>query len=75
MGETDITRKTRMKAIAVFLQKVLTEPATSRTETVAKKKKKKKKKKIQPPSPPLTSRHFEVGTQTTCRHTLCFGGI
>ena len=55
MGEADITRKARMKAIADFLQKVLPEPASSssHTETDAKKKKKK-----QP------QRHFEVGTQT-----------
>ena len=52
MGEADITRKARMKAIADFLQKVLPEPASSHTETDAKKKKNK-----QPP------RHFEVGTQ------------
>jgi len=52
MGEADITRKARMKAIADFLQKVLPEPACH-TDTDAKKKKKK-----QPP------RHFEVGTQT-----------
>ena len=52
MGEAEITRKARMKAIADFLQKVLPEPS-SHTETDAKKKKKK-----QP------SRHFEVGTQT-----------
>ena len=59
MGEADITRKTRMKAIADFLQKVLPEPAyTPRTETDAKKKKKKKQ------LPPRPSRHFEVGTQT-----------
>ena len=58
MGEADIIRKARMKAIANFLQKVLPEPASSsHTETDAKKKKKK-----QPP--PLPSRHFEVGTQT-----------
>jgi len=37
MGEADITRKMRMKAIADFLQKVLPEPASPRTETVAKK--------------------------------------
>jgi len=62
MGEADITRKTRMKAIANFLQKVLRELASSpRTETDAKKKKKKKKKK-QPTRRP--SRYFEVGTQT-----------
>ena len=52
MGEAEITRKARMKAIADFLQKVLPEPS-SHTETDAKKKKKKQ---------PL--RHFEVGTQT-----------
>ena len=52
MGEAEITRKARMKAIADFLQKVLPEPS-SHTETDAKKKNKK-----QP------SRHFEVGTQT-----------
>jgi len=58
MGEADITRKTRMKAIADFLQKVSPEPASSiRTETDAKTKKKK-----QPP--PLFSRIFDVGTQT-----------
>jgi len=39
MGLADITRKTRMKAIAEFLQKVLPEPASPRTETVVKKKK------------------------------------
>jgi len=59
MGEADITRKTRMKAIADFLQRVLPEHASSHTETDAKKKKKR-----QPPPPPLPSRHFEVGTQT-----------
>jgi len=61
MGEADITRKTPMKVIADFLQKVLPERATSpRTEIDTKKKKK------QPPPPPphLTSRHSEVGTQT-----------
>ena len=52
MGEVEITRKARMKAIEDFLQKVLPEPS-SHTETDAKKKKKK-----QP------SRHFEFGTQT-----------
>jgi len=42
MGKADITRKTCMKVIADFLQKVLQEPASSpRTETDAKKKKKK----------------------------------
>jgi len=58
MGEADIKRKTRMKAIADFLQKVLPEPSSPRTETLVKKKKK------QPPPPPLPSRHFDVGTQT-----------
>jgi len=52
-----------MKAIADFLQRVLSELASSsssHTEIEAKKKKKK-----QPPqTPPLTSRHFEIGTQT-----------
>jgi len=42
MGETDITRKRLMKAILDFLQKVLPEPASHRTGTVAKRKKKKK---------------------------------
>ena len=60
MEEADITRKTRMKAIADFLQKVLPGPASSsHTETDAKKK-----KKNQPPPPPLPSRKFEVATQT-----------
>jgi len=59
MGEDDNTRKTLMKAIAVFLQKVLPEPATPRTETVAKKKKKEEEH-----PPLLPSRHFDVGTQT-----------
>jgi len=60
MGEADITRKTRMKAIADFLQKVLPVPASSsHTETDAKKK-----KKTQPPPPPMPSRNFEVATQT-----------
>jgi len=47
-----------MKAIADFLQNVLTEPASSssHTETDAKKKIKKQ--------PYLPSRHFEFGTQT-----------
>jgi len=57
MGEADITRKARMKAIADFLQKVLPEPASSsHTETAAKKNKKEQ--------PHLPSLHFEVGTQT-----------
>jgi len=60
MGEADIRDKTRIKAIADFLQRLLPEPASSsssHTETDAKKMKKK-----QPPPPP--SRNFEVGTQT-----------
>jgi len=51
MCETDITRKTRLKAIADFVQKVLPEPPSARTESVAKK---------QTPTP----RSFGVGTQT-----------
>jgi len=51
MCETDITRKTRLKAIADFVQKVLPEPPSTRTESVAKK---------QTPTP----RSFGVGTQT-----------
>jgi len=58
MGETDIMRKTRMKAIADFLQKVLSEPASPRTETVVKKQ----------PTPPLP-RSFGVGTQTEMAST------
>jgi len=54
MGETDITRKTLMKAIADFLQKVLPELASPRTDTVVKKH-------PQPAPPP---RSFGVGTQT-----------
>jgi len=56
LGEAEITRKTRKQAIADFLQKVLPEHASSRTETVVKKKKK------QPPT--LPSRDFDVGTKT-----------
>ena len=61
MGEVDITRKTRMKAITEFLQRVLPEPSSSFAHFVTDAKKKKKK---QPPPPTLPSRHFEVGTQT-----------
>jgi len=57
MGDTDITLKTRMKAIADFLQNALHEPLFPRIETVVKKSK-------EPPPPPLpSSRYFGVGTQ------------
>jgi len=46
MGGADITSKKRMKAIADFVQKVLPEPTSPRTETVEKKIKKE-------PLPPL----------------------
>jgi len=62
MGEADITRKTRMKAIADFLQRVLQEPASSSSDHAETEAKKKKKK--QPPPSPLPSRHYEDGTQT-----------
>ena len=57
MVEADITRKTRMKAIADILQKVLPERASPCTETVVKEKKKNQ-------SPPMPLRHFDDGTQT-----------
>jgi len=51
-----------MKAIADFLQRVLSEPASSFSHTESDAKKKKKKQP--PPPPPLPSRQFEVGTLT-----------